>query len=149
MVVGVAVAELPPSDDVASLRDRVVTDIEAAGQHMLAIMLGEGEWGVSGAEVRVKIAKPQSLLEMSFGPDARKAAAAAASAVLRRPAKVVLVSGTPATNGSGGQNGGRPAAAAAPASGNRNRALEDPIVQRVREKFGAEVRTIVDHKNKR
>jgi hypothetical protein len=30
----------------------------------------------------------------------------------------------------------------------RSRAAEDPIVQRMREKFGAEIRTVIDHREK-
>jgi hypothetical protein len=34
-------------------------------------------------------------------------------------------------------------------SQSRNRALEDPVVRRMQDKFGAEIRTIIDHREKR
>jgi hypothetical protein len=47
-------------------------------------------------------------------------------------------------------NGNAPAAIARPRNGTsaRSRAAEDPIVQRMREKFGAEIRTVIDHREK-
>jgi DNA polymerase-3 subunit gamma/tau len=134
----------PSSYDANALRERVLADLEAAGQHMLALMLADGEWTLAGNDARVKIAKPQSLLDMSFGAEPRRVAASAAAAALGRPIKLQLVSGTPA-NGAGQNGSARPASLA----GGRNRALEDPVVKRVQEKFGAEVRTIVDHQKKK
>jgi hypothetical protein len=37
----------------------------------------------------------------------------------------------------------------APGPGGRGRADEDPIVRRMREKFGAEIRTVIDYREKR
>jgi hypothetical protein len=48
--------------------------------------------------------------------------------------------------------GGTIQTAARPAStngGGRGRAEQDPVVRRMQEKFGAEIRTIIDYKNKR
>jgi hypothetical protein len=36
-----------------------------------------------------------------------------------------------------------------PGPGGRSRAELDPVVQRMREKFGAEIRTVIDYKEKR
>jgi hypothetical protein len=33
--------------------------------------------------------------------------------------------------------------------GGRSRAEQDPVVQRMREKFGAEIRTVIDYREKR
>ncbi len=137
-----AVAE-PPAAGVDGIRERVLGELEGSGQHMLALILAEGEWSVAGAEVQIKVAKPQSLLDMSFGPEARRVATAAASAAAGRSAKVQLVSGTPGNGGSGAPR------AAAPVAGARDRAREDPVVRRMQEKFGAEIRTIIDHRERK
>ena len=44
----------------------------------------------------------------------------------------------------------RPGAAAETGNGvsARSRALSDPVVQRMQEKFGAEIRTVIDQKNR-
>jgi hypothetical protein len=66
---------------------------------------------------------------------------ATASGVLGRPVKLrVVPSGKP------------PAAAGGPArsnGGGRGRVEQDPIVRRMKEKFGAEIRTVIDYKEKR
>jgi uncharacterized protein (UPF0333 family) len=69
---------------------------------------------------------------------------AAATAAAGRTLKVTVVGGVrPETNGSA-------AAVVRPRNGAsaRSRAAEDPIVQRMREKFGAEIRTVIDHREK-
>jgi hypothetical protein len=65
---------------------------------------------------------------------------AAASNAVGRPLKVRV------TGGSTGQQQPLPRAANGSA---RSRAVEDPIVRRMQEKFGAEIRTIIDHRDKR
>jgi hypothetical protein len=65
---------------------------------------------------------------------------ATASGALGRPMKLRVVPGGVAQT------------AARPVSGNgggRGRAEQDPVVQRMKEKFGAEIRTIIDYKEKR
>jgi hypothetical protein len=45
---------------------------------------------------------------------------------------------------------GRPRTVASGSTGaGRNRAAEHPVVRRMQEKFGAEIRTIIDHREKR
>ncbi len=61
-----------------------------------------------------------------------------------KPMKLKMVSG-------GAQFAPKPAASSA-ASGNgagaRSRAMSDPVVQRMQEKFGAEIRSVIDHKER-
>ncbi len=138
MSASVAVAESPasaPSDDLAG---RVLQELE--GKHgMLAHHLEQGEWKVEGAEVVVRTAASAKMLEMLLVPDARKIINTAASAALGRPVKVQVV---------GGAANGNSAPAPAPARPGRSRASEDPVVRRMQEKFGAEIRTVIDHKEK-
>ena len=37
----------------------------------------------------------------------------------------------------------------APGPGGRSRAEQDPVVRRMQEKFGAEIRTVIDYRDKR
>ena len=138
MSASVAVAESPqsaPSDDLAG---RVLQELE--GKHgMLAHHLEQGEWKVEEAEVVVRTAASAKMLEMLLVPDARKVINTAASAALGRPVKVQVV---------GGAANGNSAPAPAPARPGRSRASEDPVVRRMQEKFGAEIRTVIDHKEK-
>ncbi len=138
MSAGVAVAEIPPSAPSDDLAGRVLQELE--GKHgMLAHHLEQGEWKVEEAEVVVRTAASAKMLEMLLVPDARKIINTAASAALGRPVKVQVV---------GGAANGDSAPAPAPARPGRSRASEDPVVRRMQEKFGAEIRTVIDHKEK-
>jgi DNA polymerase-3 subunit gamma/tau len=122
------------------LRRMVLNALAEAGQRMVVSMLETGEWKVEGSEVVVKVASSAAVIEMSFGADAKRILIATASGVLGRPVKAKVIPGgtpqappsTPTSNGGG-----------------RTRAEQDPIVQRMKEKFGAEIRTIIDYKEKR
>jgi DNA polymerase-3 subunit gamma/tau len=136
MSASVAVVELNVSSD--DLAGRVLQHLE--GKHgMLAHHLEQGEWKVEAAEVVVRTAASAKMLEMLLVPDARKIINAAASAALGRPVKVQVV---------GGAANGNSAPTPAPARPGRSRASEDPVVRRMQEKFGAEIRTVIDHKEK-
>ena len=137
MSASVAVAESPQSAPCDDLAGRVLQELE--GKHgMLAHHLEQGEWKVEEAEVVVRTAASGKMLEMLLVPDARKIINTAASAALGRAVKVQVVGG--AANG----NNTPPA----PARPGRSRASEDPVVRRMQEKFGAEIRTVIDHKDK-
>jgi hypothetical protein len=112
-------------------------------------MLEAGEWSVEGNEVVVKVSESQTVVDMSVGTDARRLAIASASGVLGRAVKLKIVAGasvTPAEKRNGasvkssGVNSG---------VGGRGRAEQDAVVRRLQEKFGAEIRTVIDYKEKR
>jgi hypothetical protein len=80
------------------------------------------------------------MIEMSFTAEARRTGSAAASGLAGHPIKLLL------------ETGGAPQAAPArkpSANGSaRSRAEQDPIVRRMQEKFGAEIRTVIDYREK-
>lgn len=131
---------LDASGNLRSVRDAVLNAI--GGQPMLAAMLETGEWSIQGSELVIKVAASPTVIEMSVGADARRLIVATASGSLGRPVKLkILPGGTPQTVPS----------SARPSSngGGRGRAEQEPVVQRLQEKFGAEIRTIIDYKDKR
>jgi DNA polymerase-3 subunit gamma/tau len=110
------------------------------GQQMLVSMLEAGEWSVEGNELVIKVASSTTVIDMSLGADARRLIIASASGALGRPMKLKVVpGGTPQAVTARPQSNG----------GGRSRAEQDPIVRRMKEKFGAEIRTIIDYKEKR
>jgi DNA polymerase-3 subunit gamma/tau len=111
-----------------------------ADHRMLVSMLESGEWRVEGNELVIKVAESATVIDMSLGADARRIATAAASGVLGRSVKIKVVSG--------GTRQAPPPREASNGSG-RARAEQDPIVRRMKEKFGAEIRTIIDYREKR
>ena len=132
--------ETSPAAEVSvdSIRETVLNLFEANGQRMLAHSLEDGEWSIEGVEVVVKAAISAKLIDISFGLDQKKQANAAITKLAGRPMKMKIVSGTPVAQPS------RPARAAT-GPGARSRAANDPLVKKFVEKFGAEIRTVIDH----
>jgi DNA polymerase-3 subunit gamma/tau len=126
------------------LRPAVVSALENGGHRTLAYMLDGGEWSVQGNEVTVKVSAAPAVVDMAFGAEPKKIAHTAATRAAGRPLKVAVL------GGAAGNGAARPRPAGPVGnSGGRSRALEDPVVRRMQEKFGAEVRTIIDHREKR
>ena len=129
-----------PEERPAELRDAVLNALSGANHRILVNLLETAEWQVEGNEVVIKVASSPAVIEMSLGADAKRLMIATASGALGRPMKLRVAPG------------GTAQAAARPVSTNgagRGRAEQDPVVRRMQEKFGAEIRTIIDYKDKR
>jgi DNA polymerase III subunit gamma/tau len=143
--VGPSVPERQPprKDDLPhdSLRNPVLNALAAGGHQMLVSMLESGEWQIEGNELVIKVASSATVIDMTLGADARRLAIATASGVAGRPLKLTVIPSNRAAS----------TATSRPSSngGGRSRAEQDPIVRRMKEKFGAEIRTIIDYKEKR
>jgi DNA polymerase-3 subunit gamma/tau len=124
------------------LRDSVLNALSGAGHRMLVSMLDPGQWSIEGSEVVVKVAASPTVIDMSLGADARRLAIATASGTLGKAVKVKVISGGVAQKSA-------PNARSAPNGSTRGRAEQDPIVRRMQEKFGAEIRTVIDQRDKR
>lgn len=140
-------APAAPQPQLASadhLHAAVVSALENGGHRTLAYMLDAGEWSLQGNELAVKVSAASTVVDMAFGAEPKKIANATATSAAGRPLKV-LVTGGAAVN-----NSPKPRPAPGQSnSGGRNRALQDPVVRRMQDKFGAEIRTIIDHREKR
>src|SRR5579864_322763 len=123
------------------LRERVLNALAAGGHQMLVSMLEGGEWQIEGNELVIKVASSATVIDMTLGADARRLAIAAASGIAGRALKLRVIPG----NGAASTPTSRPSSN----GGGRTRAEQDPIVRRMKEKFGAEIRTIIDYKEKR
>ncbi len=127
------------------LRQAVLTDLEKGGHRMLASMLDDGDWQIQGNELTIKAAASEVVVEMAFGAAPKKIAITAASNAGGRPMRVRVV------GGGAGNGNARARSNNTQSSGGegRSRAVNDPVVRRMQEKFGAEIRTIIDHRDKR
>ena len=136
--------ESKPDHDMDLLRTAVVTALENAGHRMLAGMLDTGEWQVRGNELLIKVAAAESVVDMAFGAEQKRLSAAAASHAAGRPLKIRVSGGAANANV-------RPRSTTVSGNGTdaRSRAANDRVVRRVQEKFGAEIRTVIDQSNKR
>jgi DNA polymerase III subunit gamma/tau len=144
-VADIPAAETPQPDGEISpelVRNAVLTALEESGNEMLAHNLEEGEWSVRGFEVSVKVAISQVLIDVALGPEPKAVIQAALNKTTGRPLKFKMVSGAlPAT-------AKPPAPRPANGAGARSRAMSDPVVQRMQERFGAEIRTVIDQKDR-
>jgi DNA polymerase III subunit gamma/tau len=141
----VAVEEPKSENDPAIILGHVVVALEnMPGADNLAATLAEGSAAIEGNELVVTVARAASVIPFIINDEQKQVANTAAAAAAGRHLKLKLVGGAkPPANGSA-------PALVRPMNGSsaRSRAAEDPVVQRMREKFGAEIRTVIDHRAK-
>ncbi len=147
LAVEVAAPPEPAQEEVSidAARDAILNALENAGQSMLAHNLEEAEWAVRGLEVSAKVAMSQVLIDIALGPEPKRIVQAALGQLAAKPLKFKMVSGGVAT---AAKTNGNAAPRLANGSGARSRAANDPVVQRMQEKFGAEIRTVIDQKDR-
>jgi len=85
---------------------------------------------------------------MAMTNDAGRLVSTAIQSVAGRMLKLRLES-TAQANGGAAPPPARSAISSGPAGSARNRAADDPVVRHVQEKFAAEIRTVIDHRDKR
>ena len=147
------ISQVPPASTAAAmpierLRSSMLQALMDGSQRILVSMLEAGEWSVEGNEVVIKVSESQTVVDMSLGADARRLAIASASGVLGRAVKLRIVPGATVTPTEIKRNGARVGTTNSGAGG-RSRAEQDSVVRRLQEKFGAEIRTVIDYKEKR
>ena len=130
--------------DAGALRDAVLNAL--SNQPALASMLEGAEWALEGNSLIARVAASATIIEMSVGADAKRIAAAAASGAAGRPIKwQVVPGGTPQM--ASPRAGTSPRQASSNGSA-RSRAEQDPVVRKMQEKFGAEIRTVIDYRER-
>ncbi len=140
-----AAVAVAPAPDIERLQTAVLQALADNNQRILVSMLSDGQWSTEGNEVVIKIAESQTIVDMSLSADAKRLAIAAASGILGRPVKLKVIPGANVTPPE--KRNGTPRLA--PGPGGRGRAEQDPVVRRMQEKFGAEIRTVIDYRDKR
>jgi DNA polymerase III subunit gamma/tau len=131
----IATAEMPAVDE---LRQAIVQALADAGHQSAGHLLGSGSWTVDGANLRIEVAgMGKKMLSLTVN--------AAAEKVIRQelqrlggPSRFMV------TPGSGAAQASTTAAVAPVAGSIQQEALNHPLVQRAREIFKAEVRSVVD-----
>jgi DNA polymerase-3 subunit gamma/tau len=122
-----------------SLRDVVLNAL--SGQPMLVSMLEAAQWSLEGNSLVARVALSSTMIDMSFTADARRIASAAASGAAGRPVKMQALPGGTAQAAS-------PARRPSSNGSARSRAEQEPVVRSMQEKFGAEIRTVIDYRDK-
>jgi DNA polymerase-3 subunit gamma/tau len=132
-----APVEITEAPRVETLRLAVISALADAGHASAAQLLGTGAWTVDGSSLRIEVPGiGKKLLGLTVN--------AAAEKIIRQelqrlgaPARFLIVPGE-------GSGTGAAVAPVAPAGSIQETALENPLVQRAREIFKAEVRSVVD-----
>jgi DNA polymerase-3 subunit gamma/tau len=122
-----------------SLRDIVLNALNA--QPMLVSMLEAAQWIFEGNSLVARVSLSSTMIDMSFTADARRVASAAASGAAGRPVKMQVLPG-------GTMQAASPVRRTSSNGNARNRAEQDPVVRSMQEKFGAEIRTVIDYREK-
>jgi DNA polymerase III subunit gamma/tau len=145
--VAVAVEEPSPAPvrDPAMIFGAVLSELEEAGHKMLASTLEQGSVQLQEGTLTITVAQSASVIDVMMGAEPKRLANAAASRAAGSPVKVNVAGGAAPANGSS-QPALRPARNGVSA---RSRAAEDPVVRRMQEKFGADIRTVIDYREKR
>jgi DNA polymerase III subunit gamma/tau len=138
-----------PAANIEKLQSAVLQALTDGNQRILVSMLEAGEWSVEGNEVVIKVSESQTVVDMSLGPEARRLAIASASGILGRAVKLRIVPEAAVATAEKKSGGSFKPSDANTGVGGRGRAEQDAVVQRLREKFGAEIRTVIDYKEKR
>ena len=129
---------------IETLRSALVGVLEAHGQDTAAGLLAGGEWKLEGNQISLRLALSEKVIDLSLSVDARRLLTQEASRLCGRAMKLNVSAGgipqhSPVERINNGNGTG----------GARQRAAEDPIVNRMQQKFGAEVRTVVDLRQKK
>jgi DNA polymerase-3 subunit gamma/tau len=130
--------------DMDAVRAAVAKALAADGHGTASTLLGSGLWTVEGSSLRIEVAgMGKKMLALTVNPAAEK--------IIRQelarqsaPTRFMVVPGA----GAGTATGGSAPMAAAPAGSVQQAALAHPLVQKAREIFKAEVRSVVDLRTK-
>ena len=123
--------------DVNAVREAILNELEKAGNTMAVHSLEEGEWSVTGAVVNVVVSISEKMINVTFGAEQKKTATLAATNLMGRPMKLSVTSGTPKVEN-------KPAPRRGGGGNVKGRAADEPLVKKMQEKFGAEIRTVID-----
>ena len=126
---------------------QIVAELENAEHRTVATMLESATAAIEGGVLTLTVAQPATMVDLIMGPEVKRLANAAASKAAGRTVKVNVVSGAVAKNGASAQQA-QITRSASNGTGARSRAADDPVVRRMQEKFGAEIRTVIDHRSR-
>jgi hypothetical protein len=145
---GSALAVAPALDisaaalDMDAIREAVLQAMEAGGSQMLVQALEEGHWSGEGSQVSIQVGMSDGMIELSYTRDQEKLANQAATRVAGSMVKVRLASG--ATGAAPVKQRQSSAPRAGSTDSIKSRAADEPVVKRMIEKFGAEIRIVMD-----
>lgn len=137
--------EPPASGEFVSLtdklRDAVTQALHEKGHETASALLRGGQWTVAEGNITVSVAVKKTMLSLTMNPEAERIARTALQQAGSNAKFVVLP-------GDGSASPAPPAPHAAKGSA-QSHALDNPLVKQAQELFRAEVRDVLDLRNKR
>jgi DNA polymerase-3 subunit gamma/tau len=131
-----------PALDIDAIRQAVLQAMETGGSQILVQALEEGHWSGEGNQISIQVGMSDSMIELSYTKEQEKLSSLAATGVAGHKVKVRLVGG--ATTAAEV----KPRHSSTPHPENsaslKTRAADEPVVKRMIEKFGAEIRIVMD-----
>jgi len=133
--------------DLDSVRDAILDAMQSGGSQMLTHALEEGAWSCAGSQISIAVDMSEAMIGVSFTREQERLSTQAASRAAGHRMKVKLVSaGLDSATKAAGTKAPKSSARAAEGSlrNAKSRAADEPVVQRMIEKFGAEIRIVLD-----
>jgi DNA polymerase-3 subunit gamma/tau len=132
------------SPDLDRIRETICAALEREGHNTASVLLGSGNWTEQGGTIQVEVGIKKTMLGLTMNSEAEKICRNEMRSI-GATQKLVFV---PGENGTG-SGAARPAKARAAASGSvQAAALENPLVRQAQELFKAEVRSVLDLRDK-
>ena len=128
----------PQTADLKSIRSALLAALENAGHRMAADTLENGEWSLKANAVTVKVSSGDQMIALTFGPEQRRLLQQALESSAGPSLRFAVTPG-------GAKNSVTPQSSSAPTGSVRAKAAQHPVVRRMMEKFGAELRTVLDN----
>lgn len=130
------------SPELGQLRDAVAAALDEGGHNTAAALLSAGEWTRDGDTIVAIVAVKKMMLELTMNPEAERIARQAL-ADAGSSSRLRVIPGERTAGGSG------PAVARPAATGSiQAQALENPLVRQAQDLFRAEVRSVLDLRDK-
>jgi len=130
--------------DLDRVREVVCAALQNSGHNTAAVLLGAGEWRENGGAIEVEVGIKKTMLGLTMNPDAEKICREAMRGI-GEMRKLVALPGENGGSAAKGQRAERPAAQGSIQAV----ALENPLVRQAQELFHAEVRSVLDLRDKK
>jgi DNA polymerase-3 subunit gamma/tau len=140
-----AAAAAPEAADLDRIRDAVCAALASEGHETAANLIHQGAWTDQGNAIQVELAVRKTMLALTVNAEA-EAICKKAMRAIGATQKIAFV---PGENGNGGAKAGPAKEGPAPVAGSaQSAALENPLVKKTKELFNADIRSVLDLRDK-
>jgi DNA polymerase-3 subunit gamma/tau len=137
-------AETENAPDLDRIRDAICGALASAGHETAANLVHQGNWTEQGNAIQVEMAVRKAMLSLTLNAEAE--------AICRKTMKAMgatqKIAFVPGENGGNGAKAG-PGRESAPIAGSaHSAAMENPLVKKTQELFKADIRSVLDLREK-